>query len=108
MVSRAPLLRRALQMLEKCRHGDDVNRFNPMQMKEVGITADQPANSRSQRTGDEFGIVWIPKLLYSGRLHPHRFDEWQQFFFDQASYLCGGEFELRVGEDSQILLEDLG
>jgi hypothetical protein len=95
-------------MLEKCRHGDDIDRFNPMQIKEVGIAADQPAYSRSPRTCDEFGIVWIPKLLHSRRFHPHRFDEWQQFFFDQAADLRRSQFELRVGEDSQILIEDLG
>jgi hypothetical protein len=95
-------------MLEKGRHGDDINRFNPMQIKEVGVATDQPAYSRGPRTCDEFGIVWIPKLLHRRRLHPHRFDEWQQFLFDQAADLRRSQFELRVGEDSQILIEDLG
>jgi hypothetical protein len=95
-------------MLEKCRHGDNVDRFNPMQIKEVGVATDQPADSRNPRTCDEFGIVWIPKLLHRRRFHPHRFDEWQQFFFDQAADLRRSQFELRVGEDSQILIEDLG
>jgi len=32
----------------------------------------------------------------------------QPFFFDQVADLCRSQFELRVGEDSQILIEDLG
>lgn len=52
-------------MAEEVRHGDDLDRFDLPNRKQVVVTADEPMDSCRYRTGKKLRVVWVSQ--YRGR-----------------------------------------
>lgn len=98
----------ALEVLQECSDGEDLDRFDSMKAQEVIVAADEPADAGGDCTGDEFGVVRVSDFWDDRWRHFDGLDEGEKFFFDQASYLGVRQFEFLIGQHSNVFIKNWG
>ena len=95
-------------MLEEVRHGDDLDRIDLAEGKQVIIAADEPADSCRYRTGKKLHVVRISQSWDRDGFCSNGVDERKDIFFNEAENLRTREIEFGVGQHANIFLEYFG
>lgn len=96
------------EVVEEVRHGNDLDRINLVEGKQVIVPTDKPGHSSRYRTGKKFHVVWISQCWDRDGFCLNGVNKREEIFFNEADNLRTRKLEFGIGQHTNIFFQYLG